>query len=171
MRWLWHNRPIMSSIGLLLLRLVLAVAAVAHGAHTLFGAFGGPGSGVGPGGLDQTATQFAAMGLPGWPVALLAGVSQLAGGVLLGVGYLTRWAALTLASLTTILAWKSQWAWGFFLNWVAEPGRGHGIEMALVLVGAYLCLALTGAGDWSLDGRRSSRNYSAAAGRARLRRT
>jgi putative oxidoreductase len=160
----------MSSIGLLLLRLVLAVVAVAHGAHTLFGAFGGPGSGVGPGGLTQTAAQFTAMGLPGWPVALLAGIAQLTGGVLLGIGYLTRWAAVALAALTSILAWKSQWVWGFFLNWVAEPGRGHGIELSIVLAGAYLCLALTGGGDWSFDGRRSKSKYSAAAGRARLRR-
>ena len=55
----------MTDAGLLLLRLALAAVSMAHGAHTLFGAFGGPGSGVGPGGLAQTAAQFTAMGLPG----------------------------------------------------------------------------------------------------------
>jgi putative oxidoreductase len=161
----------MSATGLLLLRLVLAVVSMAHGAHTLFGAFGGPGSGVGLGGLGQAAAQFTAMDLPGFPIAVLAGLAQLLGGALLVVGYLTRWAALTLAALTGILAWKSQMPWGFFLNWVAEPGRGHGIEFSIVLIGAFLCLALTGGGDWSVDGRHSRRSTYAAAGRARLRRT
>jgi putative oxidoreductase len=161
----------MTATGLLLLRLVLAVVCVAHGAHTLFGAFGGPGSGLGPGGLGQTAAQFTAMGLPGFPVALLSGVANLTGGVLLAVGYLTRWAAVTLAALAAILAWKSQLYWGFFLNWVAEPGRSHGIEFSFVIVGALLTLALAGGGDWSFDGGRSRRRSTAAAGRARLRRT
>jgi putative oxidoreductase len=98
-------------------------------------------------------------------------VTQLLGGALLVVGYLTRWAALTLAAVTAILAWKSQWPWGFFLNWVMEPGRGHGIEFSVLLVAALVCLALTGGGDWSFDGRRSQRRTNAAAGRARLRRT
>ncbi len=160
----------MTNAGLLLLRLTLAAVCVAHGAHVLFGAFGGPGSGVGPGGLGQTAAQFAAMGLPGFPLAVLDGVVQLLGGLLMAGGYLTRWVAAILAVLTGVLAWKSQLAWGFFLNWVAEPGRGHGIEFSIVLVGALLCLTLTGSGDWSFDGRHTRRRSAAAAGRARLRR-
>lgn len=161
----------MTAIGLLLLRLALAAVCVAHGAHTLFGVFGGPGSGMGPGGLGQAAAQFTAMGFPGFPVAVLTGLANLAGGLLLAAGYLTRWAAAALAALTAILAWKSQLAWGFFLNWVGEPGRSHGIEFSVVVIGALLCLTLTGGGDWSLDGGRSRRRSSAAAGRARLRRT
>lgn len=168
---MWHNRTSMSATGLLLLRLAVAVVSIAHGSHTLFGAFGGPGSGVGPGGLGQASAQFAAMDLPGFPIAVLAGVAQLAGGLLLAVGYLTRWAAVALAALTAILAWKREMPWGFFLNWVAEPGRGHGMEFSIVLIGALLCLALTGGGEWSFDGRRSRRRSYAAAGRARLRRT
>ena len=76
----------MSATGLLLLRLTLAVVFVAHGTHTLFGSFGTPGSGIGPGGLNQTAAQFAAMGLPGFPIAVLAGVTQVFGGALLAMG-------------------------------------------------------------------------------------
>jgi len=159
----------MSATGLLVLRLALAVVSVAHGAHILFGSMGGPGSGVGTGGLDQTAAQFQAMGFPGMPIAVLAGLAQLVGGLLLGIGYLTRWAATTLAALTVILAWKSQSHWGFFMNWVLEPGRGHGVEFSIVLVAAFACVALTGGGDWSFDGRRSRRRSYVAAGRARLR--
>jgi putative oxidoreductase len=160
----------MSGTGLLLLRLGLAVVSVTHGLHTLFGVMGGPGSGVGPGGLSQTGAQFTAMGLPGgFLIAVLAGVAGLVGGALIGIGYLVRWAAVTLAALTAILAWKSQAPWGFFLNWVLEPGRGHGIEFSIVLCAAYICLALTGGGDWSFDGRRANKRSYVAAGRARLR--
>jgi len=161
----------MDAIGLVVLRLALAAVSIAHGAHMLFGVFGGPGSGVGPGGLTQTAAQFTAMNLPGGPVAVLAGTAELLGGVLLGIGYLTRWASFALAVLTALLGWKSQWPWGFFLNWVGEPGRGHGIEFSVVLLAGYLCFTLGGGGDYSLDGRRTRKRSYAAAGRARLRRT
>ena len=160
-----------SATGLLLLRLGLAVVSITHGLHTLFGVMGGPGSGVGPGGLTQTGAQFTAMGLPGgFLVAVLAGLAELVGGALIAAGYLVRWAAVTLAAFTVIMAWKSQAPWGFFLNWVLEPGRGHGLEFSLVLFAAYACLALTGGGDWSFDGRRASRRSHVAAARARLRR-
>jgi putative oxidoreductase len=160
----------MSDTGLLLLRLGLAVVSVAHGLHTLFGVMGGPGSVVGPGGLSQVGAQFTAMGLPGgFLIAVLAGIAQLAGGTLIAAGYLTRWAAVTLASLTAILAWKTQAPYGFFLNWVLEPGRGHGIEFSIVLFAAYVCLALTGAGEWSFEERRNKKRSYVAAGRARLR--
>ena len=160
----------MNSVGLLVLRLSLAAVSIAHGAHILFGTFGGPGTGVGAGGLTQTASQFAAMSLPGGAMAILAGVAELLGGTLIGIGFLTRWAGFALAAFTAMLSWKSQWPWGFFLNWVGEPGRGHGIEFSIVLVAGFLCLVLTGAGDYSVDGRKSRRQSYAAAGRARLRR-
>jgi putative oxidoreductase len=161
----------MPAVGLLLLRLALAAVSIAHGAHMLFGMFGGPGSGVGAGGLTQTSAQFAAMSLPGGPMAMLTGVAELLGGLLLAVGYLTRWSSIALAAFVALISWKSQWPWGFFLNWVAEPGRGHGIEFSIVLIAGYLCLALTGGGDFSIDGRKTRKQSYAAAGRARLRRT
>jgi len=160
----------MQSVGLLVLRLALAAVSIAHGAHILFGTFGGPGSGVGPGGLTQTAAQFNAMSLPGSAMAILAGVAELVGGILIGAGFLTRWAAFALAAFTAMLSWKSQWPWGFFLNWVGEPGRGHGIEFSIVLIAGLVCLTLTGGGDYSIDGRKTKRQSYAAAGRARLRR-
>lgn len=161
----------MSGFALLLLRLVLAVVSVAHGMHVLFGTLGGEGLGIGVGGLDAAAARFTEMGLtPGFLIALLAGVTQLVAGVLLGIGYLTRWAAVALAGYTTILAWQSQAQWGFFLNWVGEPGRGQGVEYSLVFAAACLAIALLGGGEWSFDGRRRRRAAYVAAGRARLRR-
>jgi putative oxidoreductase len=160
----------MSAIGLFVLRFGLALVCVTHGLHTLFGVMGGPGSGVGPGGLSQMGAQFTAMGLPGgFLVAVLVGLAQVVGGALIAAGYLVRWAAVTLAAITAIVAWKSQAPWGFFMNWVLEPGRGHGIEFSIILFTAFMCLALTGGGEWSFDGRKANRRSYVAAGRARVR--
>jgi putative oxidoreductase len=158
----------MNAAGLLVLRLVVAVVLVAHGSHQIFGVFAGPA--VGPGGLTTTAARFSTLGLePGYSLAVIAGTIQLAAGALITVGLLTRWAALATALYLGIVIWKDQWRWGFFANWMLNPERGHGIEMSVVLVGALVCLALAGPGDWSADGRRAQAAAARASGRARLR--
>jgi putative oxidoreductase len=158
----------MTSLGLLVLRLALAVVFVAHGSHTLFGAWPGPGQG--PGGLAHEADLYTAAGLtPAMVLAVTAGVLQLAGGLLIGVGWFARWAAGALAIDTGIGLWKLHLQWGFFLNYANAPGRGHGIEYAVVLLGALLALVLAGSGDASIDGVRAKTAEARAAGRARLR--
>jgi putative oxidoreductase len=158
----------MAGLGLVVLRLTLAVVFVAHGAHILFGAW--PGPGAGPGGIDATARQYAAFGLhPENFLAALAGVIQLAGGVLIGFGLLTRAAALTLLAYVGLGVWIEHWKWGFFLNWMRNPEQGQGIEYAVTLAGALVCLILVGGGEWSIDGRRSQSQERRAMGRARLR--
>jgi putative oxidoreductase len=157
-----------ASLGLAVLRLALAVVFVAHGANKLFGVWAGPG--IGPGGLDTTATSLAALGLhPEFPLAVLAGLAQLGGGLLLGLGLFTRVAAAGMIGYLIAGAWWEQAKWGLFLNWIGTPGRGHGLEYSLVLAGALGCLVLTGSGDWSIDGLRANSAASRAAGRARLR--
>jgi len=158
----------MTGLGLLVLRLTLAFVCIAHGGHKLFGAFAG--SNIGPGGLSNTAAHFNAIGLsPGFLLAVLAGLTQLVGGILIGVGFLTRWAGAALGVLYVLLIWKEHAAWGFFLNWVRDPTRGIGYEYAFVILGALICLTIAGGGEWSLDGRRMKSMESMAAGRARLR--
>ncbi len=158
----------MNGLGLMALRLVLAVVFIAHGAHRLFGLFAGPAVGVG--GPEATAQILATMGLePNFPLAVFAGGLALVGGVLLAIGWFTRIAAPLLAIATLVAVWKTQWQWGFFLNWVGAPDRGQGIELSVVLIGALVCLTLTGAGDWSIDGTRANSAAARAAGRARLR--
>jgi putative oxidoreductase len=158
----------MTALGLLVLRLTVAVALVAHGSHQLLGWLAGPG--VGPGGLTATAARFVALGLsPGFPLAVLAGVIQLVSGLLIGLGVLTRWAALAAMTYLALIVWRGNLRWGFFLNWVIDPARGHGVEYAAVLGGALLCLVFAGAGDWSFDGWRARVAASRASGRARLR--
>lgn len=158
----------MNGLGLMALRLVLAAVFIAHGANKLFGLWAGPGIGVG--GTQHTAQLFAALGLePNFPLAVLVGSVELLGGVLLAIGWFTRVAAPALIIVMGVAIWKLHAQWGFFLNWMAVPERGQGIELHVVLIGALLCLTLAGAGEWSIDGTREKSAASRAAGRARLR--
>ena len=159
----------MNAAGLLVLRLVVATVLVAHGGHQVLGMFVDPG--VGPGGLTTTAARFSTLGLePAYPLAVMAGTIQLASGGLIAIGLLARWASIASALYLGIMIWKDQLRWGFFANWMIDPQRGHGLEMSVMLVGALMCLALAGAGDWSIDGWRARVAAARASGRARLRR-
>ena len=158
----------MIGLGLAVLRLALATAFIAHGANILFGLWAGPG--IGAGGLDLTAQTFAAQGLaPAFPLAVLTGIIEFAGGILLAIGWFTRVAAPLLAAVILVAIWKMQWAYGFFLNWMGAADRGQGYEYSLLLLGALICLSFTGAGEWSIDGQREASRASRQAGRARLR--
>ena len=143
-----------TAAGLLVLRVMLACVLVSHGGHILFGL---GESWIGPGGLDRAAAKYAALGLePGILVAAIAGVVQFVGGILIAAGLLARWAALAVVGLLAILAWK-------------EPADWIGVEFSIVMIGALVCLWMTGAGEWSFDGRRANYMASRAAGRARAR--
>ena len=141
------------------LRLCVGAVFLAHGAQKLFGLWGGPG-------LAGTTAFFTSLGLPyPYPLALLVAVTEFAGGALLIVGGLTRWVALALAIDMAVAAWKVHSINGFFLN---SP-RGQGVEFTLVLIGAMLCLMLTGPGAFSWDEWRDSSAEALRAGRARAR--
>jgi putative oxidoreductase len=156
----------MSATGTAVLRVTIGVVFVIHGAHILFGVWGGPG--VGAGGLSAASARFDVAGLsPGYAIAVLAGVIQLGAGLLLTVGLLTRWAAAALLLYVLVIAWAMHLPWGFFLNWTSAPGRGQGLEYSLVLAAALVCLMTGGGGPLSLEGRRASREASILAGRAR----
>jgi putative oxidoreductase len=159
----------MLRFGLTILRVTLAIVFVVHGAHILFGFASGPG--VGPGGLAESARRFAEAGIePGNLMALLGGLIQFGGGLLVGLGFLTRYAAAAVLGYVLLAAWKQQLMWGFYLNWVSDATRGQGIEYSLVLAGGLACLLLAGGGALSIDDLRESRAAARAAGRARLRR-
>jgi putative oxidoreductase len=150
------------------LRLALAAVFLAHGSNSLFGLW--PGPAVGPGGLQYTADLYSSIGVhPAFLLAVFAAIIQVVGGLLVGAGSFTRWSAACLLIYVGIGMWKAHWRWGFFLNWTVVAGRGHGIEYSLVLVAALVCLLLTGAGGFSIDGQRARVREAGAAGRARLR--
>lgn len=125
---------------------------------------------MGSGGLTATTAYFAATGLtPAFLFVVISGSLQLAGGIMLSIGAFTRITAGVL-----VLVWLVQLSfdsarWGFFLNWTLEPGRGHGMEYAILVIAILACLAFSGAGEWSFDGIRERRYAARVAGLARIR--
>lgn len=153
----------MAGWGLTVLRIAVGLVFVAHGAQKLFGAFGGAG-------LNGTAAYFAQLGLePAFALAMFWGIVEFGGGLLIFLGAYTRWAAIPLALGTGVAVWKVHLANGFFINWSLAAGVGHGYEFQLMLIAACACLALTGAGELSIDQFLHRNAESAIAGRQRIR--
>ncbi len=145
-----------ASYGPAVLRFVVGLVFIAHGAQKLFGVWGG-------GGLSGTAAGFGQMGLePAYALAVIAGLVEFGGGILLVLGAFTLPAALLLILQMLVAIWKVHLANGFFLS-------ANGFEYNLTLIAALACLMLTGPGALSFDARQASHAAAAAAGRARLR--
>jgi putative oxidoreductase len=126
------------NLALLVLRLVVGLGFAAHGAQKLFGAFGG-------GGIAATGGFFEQVGLrPGRVHALAAGVSELAGGLLIAVGLVTPFAAAALLGVMTAAVLTVHGRNGFFVT-------NNGYEYSLTLAACVFALAGVGAGHWSLD--------------------
>jgi putative oxidoreductase len=125
-------------LALLVLRLVLGLLFVGHGAQKLFGAFGA-------GGLEGTAGMFDNVGLrPGWLHARAAGTAEFLGGALIALGLFTPFAAAALiavmtAAVITVHAPNGIW------------NSNQGYEFNLVMAATVFALAGVGAGAWSLD--------------------
>jgi len=125
-------------IGLLLLRLTTGLTLAAHGAQKLFGWFGGPG-------LGSTAQFFEVLGFPpGRRHALMAGLVEIGGGLLLALGLITPFPAAAIICVMLVGAVSVHVKNGFF----AQNG---GYEYALFLGIAALTLAFTGPDSLSLD--------------------
>jgi putative oxidoreductase len=153
----------MQPYGPAVLRLAVGAVFVAHGAQKLFGVWGG-------GGLQGTAAFFSQLGLtPPYPLAVLVGLVEFIGGLMLIAGALTLFAAAALAINMAVAIWKVHLVNGFFLNWSLVPSQGHGYEFNVALVGALVSLMLTGPGAFSVDGQRARSAETKAYGRARLR--
>jgi putative oxidoreductase len=132
------------SLSLLLLRVPLGLIFMAHGSQKLFGLFGGPG-------VSATLKTFEEkMGIP--PIlTILAMIAEFGGGLGVMVGCLTRLSAFGIGSVMVVAIYKVHLVNGFFMNWYCLPGRGHGIEYNVALLGMALSLVFTGGGRWSVD--------------------
>ncbi len=132
------------SIALLLVRIPLGAIFFAHGSQKLLGLFGG-------GGLTATLRNFEVhLGIPPL-LTLLAIIAEFGGGLGVMFGFLTRLSASGIAVTMAVAIYKVHWVHGFFLNTYCAPGRGHGIEFNVALLGMALALVVTGGGNWSLD--------------------
>ncbi|WP_210364188.1 DoxX family protein [Bacillus sp. REN3] len=128
----------MMDLGLLIIRLVIGLLFVGHGAQKLFGWFGGYG-------VKGTGGWMESIGIkPGVTMAILAGLAELGGGLLFAAGLLTPLAGLMIAVTMGGAIAKVHGANGL---WATQ----NGYEYNLVLIAIAVGIALTGAGKYSLD--------------------
>lgn len=126
------------SISLLILRLIVGLLLASHGAQKLFGWFGGPGFAGTTGWLQSQGFK------PAWLWALLGGLGEFGGGLLLALGLLSPLGAIAIFASMLMAVAKFHWSKGF---WVMQGG----IEYPLLLLLISIVLGLTGSGSYALD--------------------
>lgn len=128
--------PQRMALGLTILRIVVGIVFIVHGAQKLF-VFG----------MGGVTAAFAQMHIP-LPMIAAPGVAilEFVGGIALVLGLFTRIFAILLAieMLGAIVFVHGRN--GFFLP--------MGFEFALTLLGAFVALAVAGPGEYSVDNRR-----------------
>jgi putative oxidoreductase len=138
----------MRDVMLLGTRLVLGSYLAVHGAQKLFGAFGGPG-------LERAGAGFDRIGLsPGKPMAALAGVTELGGGLLTAAGVADPAGPLAIMGAMTIASATHRGSGPLAAN--------RGFELPLTNLAAAAALAASGPGRLRLTPP-LSRNLTAMA--------
>jgi putative oxidoreductase len=132
-----------AAVGPFVLRVVLGLVLLPHGAQKLFGWFGGHGFEGTMGFLTG------AIGLP-YLVALLVVAIESLGALALVVGFASRAAAAGVVAVMTGAVLSVHLPHGFFMNWSATQG-GEGFEYHLLAIGMALAIAVAGGGALSLD--------------------
>lgn len=136
MRRLFGSTDSQLHFGLLVLRLGIGAAFVAHGVPKLR---------LGPEGWTQLGQAVSQLGIhSGYQVfGILAGLAEAVGGLFLALGLLTRLVCVPML-FTMIVAIAGHYARG-----EGFMGASHAIEVGIVL----LALLITGAGRYSMDAR------------------
>jgi putative oxidoreductase len=125
-------------VGLLVIRVVVGLLFVGHGAQKLFGMFGGHG-------IAGTGEYFDSLGLrPGTAAAIAAGAVEIVGGALLALGFMTPLAAALLIATMCVAIVTVHRGSGLWLT-------NGGIEYNLVLMAVVFGVTAIGPGQWSLD--------------------
>jgi putative oxidoreductase len=124
--------------GLLLARLVFGTLMAAHGSQKLFGWFGGYG-------LEGTGGFFETLNFrPGRLFAAAASLGEVAGGLLMALGFLGPIGPALVLSVMIVAAVSVHLRQGLFAT-------SNGIEVPLLYGAAATALALTGPGRYSMD--------------------
>ncbi|MGH2372891.1 MAG: DoxX family protein [bacterium] len=125
------RRADLNDLGLLILRLAPAIVFAVHGYAKLFG-----------GQLDRTVALFMTVNIPApEPMAWFVAILEFAGGLLLGLGLLTRVIAALLAAEMAVAIVRVRLPQGF----------AGGAEFEFVLLVVCLALIATGSGKIALE--------------------
>ena len=121
------------------LRLALAAVFIAHGSQKVLGSFNGPGFK----GFTAGNTPFSFM-RPAWLWLTFAAFSEFFGGILVGLGFLTRIAAFLIACVMVTAIAGIHWPSGFFAG-------NRGFEYPMTLLAIAIALLIAGGGQLSVD--------------------
>ena len=121
------------------LRLALAIVMIAHGGQKVLGLWGGPGFKA----FTSGNTPFGFM-RPPWLWLGAAALSELVGGVFVGLGFLTRVGAFFIACTMLTAVAGVHWPNGLF-----SANRGYEYPMTLLAIA--LALLIAGGGQASVD--------------------
>ncbi len=128
----------LANFGLLILRVVVGLLLMGHGAQKLFGWFGG-------GGLQGTAGWIGKMGFrPAVFWAFMAGLGEFGGGLLTVLGLLNPLGPLGIIAVMLMATFKAHWGKPI---WNTKGGP----ELPIINIAAVLAIALLGSGAFSLD--------------------
>ena len=125
-------------IALLILRLVIGSALTAHGTQKLFGWFGGPG-------LTGTGAWFETIGFrPGVVFALLAGATEVSGGMCFALGLFGPFPSALVLAVMVVAIVTVHLGHGFF-------AANNGVELPVLYITGAVVIAFAGPGVFSLD--------------------
>ena len=121
------------------IRLALAAVMIAHGAQKVLGTSNGSGFKA----FIAGTTPFGFM-RPAWLWLAAAALSELVGGILVGIGFLTRLGAFFIACTMLTAVIGVHWTGGFFAS-------NRGYEYPLSLMAMAVALLIGGGGQASVD--------------------
>jgi putative oxidoreductase len=126
----WFTLPI---------RLGLGAVMIAHGAQKVLGSFGGPGFNT----FISAHTPFSFM-RPTWVWLGAAALSEMVGGILVALGFLTRVGAFFIGCTMLTAIVGVHWTSGFFAS-------NRGYEYPFSLLAMAIALLIAGGGQASVD--------------------
>ena len=130
-------------LAVFILRVMLGIAFLPHGAQKVLGWYGGHG-------FQATLSSFTdKMHIP-LIFALLAILAESLGAIALIFGFFTRVAAFGIAVVMAVAIYMVHGHNGFFMNWSGAQ-KGEGFEYHFLVLAIAIALMIKGGGSFSID--------------------